>query len=109
MGLAIAFTAVQLMRDALQVMLDAVPPHIQVGQVRDVLQALPGVVDVHHVHIWCPSTTQVALTAHLRRTSDPALDLDLLHRAKDALREVGVDHATLQLEPGGPGGSPAAG
>ena len=108
-GLAIAFTAVQLMRDALQVMLDAVPPHIQVGQVRDVLQALPGVVDVHHVHIWCPSTTQVALTAHLRRTSDPALDLDLLHRAKDALREVGVDHATLQLEPGGPGGSPAAG
>lgn len=98
-GLAIALTAVQLMRDALQVMLDAVPPHIQIRQVRDLLQSLPGVVDVHHVHIWCPSTTQVALTAHLRRNSDPAKDLALLHRAKAALREAGVDHATLQLEP----------
>ena len=44
-------------------------------------------------------TTQVALTAHLRRNSYPAKDLPLLHRAKAALREVGVDHATLQLEP----------
>ena len=64
-----------------------------------VLLALPQVVDVHHVHIWSLSTSQVAMTAHLCRRVGELDDMDLLHRAKDAVAALGVEHCTLQLEP----------
>jgi cobalt-zinc-cadmium efflux system protein len=91
---------VVLIRDALVVLLDGIPSHIQPEQVRATLLALPGVVDVHHVHIWSLSTSQVALTAHVCRRDSGMGDLELLHRAKDALAAIGVEHSTLQLEPG---------
>jgi cobalt-zinc-cadmium efflux system protein len=99
-GLAVGYTGVVLIRDALVVLLDGIPHHIKPEQVRETLLALPGVVDVHHVHIWSLSTSQVALTAHLCRRGDLSNDLELLHQAKDALAEIGVHHSTLQLEPG---------
>src|SRR3954471_21179690 len=54
-----------LVREAFDLLLDAVPPHIDPGAVQDYLAGLPGVTDVHDVHIWSMSTTEVALTAHL--------------------------------------------
>jgi cobalt-zinc-cadmium efflux system protein len=99
-GIAVGYTGIVLIRDALVVLLDGIPRHIQPEQVRATLLALPGVVDVHHVHIWSLSTSQVALTAHLCRRDSGMGDLELLHRAKDALAAIGVEHSTLQLEPG---------
>jgi cobalt-zinc-cadmium efflux system protein len=99
-GVAVGYTGVVLIRDALVVLLDGIPMHIQPELVRSTLLALPGVVDVHHIHIWSLSTTQVALTAHLCRRDSGLDDLALLHRAKAALAEIGVEHSTLQLEPG---------
>ena len=99
-GLAVGYTGIVLIRDALVVLLDGIPSHIKPEQVRTTLLALPGVVDVHHVHIWSLSTSQVALTAHVCRRDTGLNDLELLHRAKDALAAIGVEHSTLQLEPG---------
>ena len=99
-GVAVGYTGVVLIRDALVVLFDGIPSHIQPEQVRATLLALPGVVDVHHVHIWSLSTTQVALTAHVCRRASGLDDLKLLHQAKDALAAIGVEHSTLQLEPG---------
>ena len=99
-GVAVGYTGVVLIRDALVVLFDGIPAHIKPDQVRATLLALPGVVDVHHVHIWSPSTTQVALTAHVCRLESGMGDLELLHQAKDALAAIGVEHSTLQLEPG---------
>ncbi|MEY3750168.1 MAG: hypothetical protein RLZZ186_587 [Cyanobacteriota bacterium] len=99
-GVAVGYTGVVLIRDALVVLLDGIPRHIQPEQVRQTLLGLPGVVDVHHVHIWCLSTTQVALTAHVCRRESGLNDLDLLHQAKAALAAIGVEHSTIQLEPG---------
>ena len=59
----------------------------------------PGVVDVHHLHIWGLSTSQVALAANVCRRIGDVDDMALLHQAKRALAEVGVEHSTLQLEP----------
>ncbi|MEY3963065.1 MAG: hypothetical protein RLZZ106_320 [Cyanobacteriota bacterium] len=98
-GIAVGYTGVVLIRDALVVLLDGIPSHIQPDQVRATLLALPGVVDVHHVHIWSLSTSQVALTAHVCRRDSGMGDLELLHLAKDALAAIGVEHSTLQLEP----------
>ena len=98
-GLAVAWTGWELLRQALLVTLDAVPPGIDPDAVERVLRELEGVVDVHHVHIWAMSTSQTALTAHLVRRQLTVDDMDLLHRAKAQLASLGIDHATLQLEP----------
>ena len=99
-GVAVGYTGVVLIRDALVVLLDGIPGHIHPEEVRRTLLELPGVVNVHHVHIWSLSTTQVALTAHVCRKDSGLDDLEFLHRAKEALAAIGVEHSTLQLEPG---------
>lgn len=89
-----------LLRDATGFALDAVPPGIDQGKVASFLRNLPGVAEVHDLHIWGMSTTETALTAHLVRP-DAALDDDLLHDACEELHEhFGISHATLQVENG---------
>jgi len=89
-----------LLRDAVHMSLDAVPAGIDHGAVHAHLQSLPGVTQVHDLHIWSMSTTEVALTAHLVRPG-AAPDDRFLHAAAASLRQrYGIGHATLQIESG---------
>ena len=89
-----------LLRDSTNLALDAVPAGIDTAQVRSYLEALPGVVAVHDLHIWGLSTTQTALTVHLVKP-DAEVDDGLLARASNELRaKFGIAHATVQLERG---------
>jgi cobalt-zinc-cadmium efflux system protein len=89
-----------LARDSLDLALDAVPPGIDPDQVTDVLRQLDGVMEVHDLHIWGMSTTDVALTAHLIRPCHGGEDA-LLATATRLLRDrFGIAHATLQVEQG---------
>ena len=97
-GLAVGWSGWQLLREALLVALDAVPRDIDLAQVEQVLRSLPGVVDVHHLHVWAMSTSQNALTAHIKRLPGDG-DMELLHAAKARLAHLGIAHSTLQLEP----------
>ena len=98
-GLAVAWSGWRLLREALIVALDAVPPGLDLEEVSLALNGLPGVVEVHHLHVWAMSTSQNALTAHLRRRIGSTDDMQLLHQAKQRLAELGIGHSTLQLEP----------
>ncbi|HET6374966.1 MAG TPA: cation diffusion facilitator family transporter [Methylocella sp.] len=90
-----------LMRDALNLVLDAVPAGIEHAAVEAYLASLPGVSSVHDLHIWAMSTTETALTAHLVRPG-AALDDELLENAAHELeRRFGIHHATIQVESGG--------
>ncbi|MCX5939206.1 MAG: hypothetical protein NTW02_13655 [Cyanobium sp. LacPavin_0920_WC12_MAG_62_9] len=60
---------------------------------------MPGVVEVHHLHVWGMSTSQNALTAHISRRLGSVNDMDLLHQAKSELAKLGIAHSTIQLEP----------
>ncbi len=62
-----------LLRDSLNLSLDAVPREIDPTAVENYLLALPGVTKVHDLHIWAMSTTETALTAHLVK---PAAEID---------------------------------
>lgn len=105
----IAVGSWQLLRESLDLALDAVPGSIDPQAVEDYLRALPEVSGVHHVHIWAMSTTEVALTAHLIK-SDTRLDDDFLRRVHAELHDrFGIGHATLQLESGGASGDCAHG
>jgi cobalt-zinc-cadmium efflux system protein len=88
-----------LLRDAVNLALDAVPEGIDPAAVNEYLVSLPGVKTVHDLHIWGMSTTHTALTAHLVK---PGLEDDedaLLGRICNELHDrFGIEHATLQIE-----------
>lgn len=99
-GLVIVIGTWSLLRQSLDLALDAVPPGIDPAEVTRYLQALPGVSEVHDLHIWGMSTTETALTAHLVRPGLP-LDDALLRDAAAVLdRKYGIGHATFQVESG---------
>jgi cobalt-zinc-cadmium efflux system protein len=89
-----------LARDSVNLALDAVPAGIDPLEVDAMLRSLEGVVEVHDLHIWGMSTTDVALTAHLIRPCHGGEDA-LLATATRLLRDrFGIAHATLQVEQG---------
>ncbi|MBO9150690.1 cation diffusion facilitator family transporter [Chitinophaga sp. GCM10012297] len=89
-----------LLRDSLRLSLDGVPSGISVAQVQKAAVAVPGVKDLHHVHIWAVSTTENALTAHVTVQSGltdeqvAAVKKELKH----ALHHLNISHCTLETE-----------
>lgn len=98
--LVIAISSWGLIRDSFNLSVDAVPNSIDIDSIRNYLLSLPDVQDIHDLHIWAMSTTQVALTAHILRNS-PHIDDDLLHKAAHELKDkYGIHHTTIQIENG---------
>jgi cobalt-zinc-cadmium efflux system protein len=92
-----------LLRHSLDLALDAVPAGIDRDAVERFLAGLPGVREVHDLHIWGMSTTETALTAHLVRPGVAVIDDAFLQEAVYVLKHrFGIGHATLQLETGAP-------
>jgi len=89
-----------LLRDSLNLAVDAVPRGIDPGAVREYLSAQPGVSGIHDLHIWGMSTTENALTAHLVMASLPDNDRFLHDIAGQLRRRFHIHHATVQLERG---------
>ena len=87
-----------LLRESINLSLDAVPEDINLAKVREYLQDLPQVSDAHHLHIWGLSTTEAALTVHLVLTKGADSDT-LLREINITLRErFQIGHATIQFE-----------
>ncbi|MGV3580409.1 cation diffusion facilitator family transporter [Brevundimonas sp.] len=88
-----------LLKDSVNLALDAAPRGMDVDKIRDAFLALPGVSAVHDLHVWGLSTTDTALTAHLvhDRTDGDALLAEAQALARTRF-EIG--HTTLQLERG---------
>lgn len=96
----IAIGTWRLLRDSVDLALDAVPQGIDAVEVEAYLAALPGVAAVHDLHIWGLSTTEAALTVHLV-TPDASVDDALLARINhDMHHTFRIDHTTVQFELG---------
>jgi cobalt-zinc-cadmium efflux system protein len=92
-----------LLREAVMMSLDAVPQDVDEAKVEGYLRSLPGVSEVHDLHIWAMSTTETAMTAHLVRPG-AGLDDHLLHDVCHELEHrFRISHATLQVEAGNTG------
>lgn len=87
-----------LLRDSIVMALHAVPPGIEPERVRAWLEARPGVMGVHDLHIWPLSTTETALTAHLVMPGGHPGDAFLMTVCEALRHHHGIGHATLQVE-----------
>lgn len=96
----IVWSAIRLVRESVDVLLEAVPRHLDHGEVCGLICAIEGVEAVHDVHIWTISSGLVALSAHAVVDSERMHETDdILQRIKAALREAyGIDHTTIQVE-----------
>lgn len=85
-----------LFRQSLHLMVDGVPAHLNLVEVRACLQGLPGVARVHDLHVWAMGTSEVALTAHLVMPAGPGDDAFLGEAARLLRERFGIAHVTLQ-------------
>ena len=89
----------RLGRQAVRILLQSAPPEIDVARLRRDLGALPGVVDVHDLHVWTLTSEMEAASAHL--VAADGVDLHgVLDRARSLLADdYGIEHGTFQVEP----------
>ena len=87
-----------LLRESMNLALQAVPEAIDLAKVRKYLASLPHVTAVHDLHVWPMSTTETALTVHLEMPASSAGDA-FLHEVCEYLHhEFGIEHSTIQIE-----------
>jgi len=95
----ILYSSYHLLIDSVNLALDAVPEHIDILGVKQYLESVPDVADVHDLHIWALSTTETALTVHLKTTVPT--DTAFITGIQQQLQErFGIGHATIQVEYG---------
>ncbi|QUS37756.1 cation transporter [Tardiphaga alba] len=87
-----------LLRDSAAMSLAAVPRGIDPAAVRSYLETCEGVAQVHDLHIWPMSTTEVALTCHLVIPTGAPGDAYLMDIAERLKHDFGIEHATIQIE-----------
>jgi cobalt-zinc-cadmium efflux system protein len=94
----ILFSAVSIVRESLDVLLESAPRDIDVDRMGHAMAAVDGVVDVHDLHVWTVTSGFAAVAAHVtvRREAEPSI---VRRRIAELLRNhFGVEHSTLQVE-----------
>jgi cobalt-zinc-cadmium efflux system protein len=99
-GVVIVWGTWGLLRESLNLAMDAVPAGIDAQAVEAYLAGLPGVTAVHDLHIWAMSTTESALTAHLVMPRLPSSDQFLADACHALRHRFDIGHVTIQLEHG---------
>lgn len=87
-----------LLKESFFLSMDAVPQSIRFDDVTDFLNSIEGVKQVHDLHIWAMSTTEIALTAHLVMPAVPEDDLFLKKVCSQLHDKFGIEHTTIQIE-----------
>lgn len=104
-GLMIVPRTVKLLRETLDVLLEAAPKNVDMAEVRAHILALPGVEDVHDLHAWTITSGMPVLSAHVVVGSDTLDSIGhekMLHDLQGCIGDhFDVEHCTFQLEPSG--------
>ncbi len=98
-ALLVIYASWTLLRDAVSVLLEGAPRHIDVDAVRDAVLAVPGALAVHDLHIWTIASGRVCLSTHVVATDGPAGHAVLAEINRVLVTRFGIAHTTIQLEP----------
>lgn len=93
----ILWGAWRLFTDSIDLALDAVPKHIKVENVRNFFLSKTEITDIHDLHIWAMSTTEVALSVHIV-TRDSSNDISIVDLQDELKTKFGIGHSTFQIE-----------
>jgi len=93
----ILVSAVRLVGESVDVLLEAAPPHVSLPDLRGAIGAVAGVSDVHDVHVWTVSNGMVAMSAHAT-VPDPVRHQAALEEICRRVRAFGIQHVTIQME-----------
>ncbi|MFC2025152.1 cation diffusion facilitator family transporter [Chloroflexota bacterium] len=99
-GSILLWGAVRIVRESVDILLEAVPKHIQVDKVIEAVKSVPGVEDIHDIHIWTITSGMHTLSAHLRiedQTVNRSAEI-VAAVNKNLARNFNITHTTLQLE-----------
>jgi cobalt-zinc-cadmium efflux system protein len=98
-SLLVIYSAWDLLRETLGVLMEGTPGHIDVDDVRDTLTGISGVVAVHDLHVWTITSGMESLSAHVV-VEDEAMACTMLGRVRTTLHDrFGIHHLTIQVEP----------
>lgn len=97
-GLLILPRTVALLSQAVHVLLEGVPSHLDLGEIEQAMGAVDGVRRVHDLHVWTLTSGREAMSAHV--VARPPVEADrLLHDLHLVLHaRFGIDHTTIQIE-----------
>ena len=98
----IALGSARLVREAVDVLLEAAPAGLTLGEVERAIREVPGVLEVHDLHVWSITTGMPALSGHVQVDARGAVapDATLACIAKALKDRFGITHSTLQIETG---------
>jgi cobalt-zinc-cadmium efflux system protein len=87
-----------LVREGVDILMESVPRHIDLDEMRTDLLAVSGTEEVHDLHVWCLTTRQIALSAHAVVAADADRDRVLAEMCHLLQSKFDIHHLTLQLE-----------
>jgi cobalt-zinc-cadmium efflux system protein len=96
--LLILWSSGRLIKESFHILMEAAPRDLDIGAVSRTLAGLPGVVEVHDLHVWTITSEFISLSAHLKieEGRDPQ---EILRQAREAMASsYGISHTTFQLE-----------
>lgn len=94
----ITISAISIVREAVNILLEATPAHISLPEVRDALFEMPMVEQVHDLHVWTITSGLYALSCHVTVAS-AAFTIENLEQIRQLIKErFGIEHQTIQLE-----------
>jgi cobalt-zinc-cadmium efflux system protein len=99
-GIVILWGAVRIVKESVDILLESVPPHVEMEKVIAAVKNIPGVEDLHEVHIWTITSGIYALSAHLSITDQMvSQSCDVLTKVNEVLaHDFNITHTTLQTE-----------
>ncbi len=99
LGIFIVYTAWDIIRESLNILLEGLPRGIELRQVTDALVGVDGVIDIHDLHIWSLGSKTHALSSHvLIDDMPPSASECILKRIQGVLGGFGIHHSTIQFE-----------
>lgn len=97
-GALVLYSSWGLVREGVDILMESVPGHIDLDQLRKDLLAVDGTEEVHDLHVWCLTTREVALSAHCVVTGTVDHDQVLSDMSQLLQRKFNIHHMTVQLE-----------
>ncbi|MDQ3636518.1 MAG: cation diffusion facilitator family transporter, partial [Actinomycetota bacterium] len=100
-GLLVLGSSWRLVRDSINILLEGTPPGIDAGEVGRSMASVPGVSEVHDLHVWTITSGFPALAAHVLVGRDEDCHARRRDLEEVLAREYGIEHTTLQVDHAG--------